>query len=117
MLRRSVRAQLIAAPLIVAQAGLHRLQVLLGGGDSPVLTSVRLGEHYSVAETLKILSSLPPLSVLKLLNRARAAELTSLSATVASDIDFVQSTVDLVAAMDSLNPSMNAVAEAFKRRP
>ena len=116
VLRRSVRAQLIAAPLVVAQAGLHRLQVLLGSGDSPVLTSVRLGEHYSVAETLKILSSLPPLSVLKLLDRARAAELASLSATVASELDFVQSTVDLVAAKDSLNPSMNAVAEAFKRR-
>ena len=61
VLRRSVRAQLIAAPLVVAQAGLHRLQVLLSSGDSPVLTSVRLGEHYSVAGTLKILSSLPPL--------------------------------------------------------
>ena len=116
VLRRSVRAQLIAAPLVVAQAGLHRLQVLLGSGDSPVLTSVRLCEHYSVAETLKILSSLPPLSVLKLLGQARAPELASLSATVASELDFVQSTVDLVAAKDSLNPSMNAVAEAFKRR-
>ena len=88
-MRRSVRSQLIAAPLVVAQAGLHRLQVLLGGGNSPVLTSVRLGEYCSVAETLKILSSLPPMSVLKLLDQARAAELASLSATVASELDFV----------------------------
>ena len=116
IMRRSVRAQLIAAPLVVAQAGLHRLRVLLGGGDSPVLNSVRLGDHYSVAETLKMLSSLPPLSVLKLLDQARAAELASLSATVAEELDFVQSTVDLVAAKDSLNPSMHAVAVAFKRR-
>ena len=116
VLRRSVRAQLIAAPLVVAQAGLHRLQVLLGRGDSPVLDRVRLGEQYSVAETLKLLSSVPPLSVLKLLDQVRAKELASLSARVTAELDFVQSTVDLVTAKDSLNPSMNAVAEAFKRR-
>ena len=103
MLRRSVRAQLIAAPLMVAQAGLHRLRVLLGRADSPVLTSVRLGEHYSVSETLKLLSSVPPLSVLKLLDQARANEPASLAARVTDELDFVQSTVDLVAAKDSLN--------------
>ena len=116
VLRRSVRAQLVTAPLVVAQAGLHRLQVLLGRGDSPVLASVRLGEIYSVAESLKLLSGVPPLSVLKLLDQVRAEELAALSDRVTAELDFVQSTVDLVAAQDSLNPSMNAVAEAFKRR-
>ena len=101
---------------MVVQAGLHQLRVLLGSGDTPLLASVRLGEHYLGAETLKLLSRVPPLSVLNLLDQVKVSELASLSAKVTAELDFVQATVDLVAAKDSLNPSMNAVAEAFKRR-
>ena len=34
----------------------------------------------------------------------------------AAELDFVQAVIDLVSTNDSLNPSMNAVAEAFRRR-
>ena len=114
--RKSVRTQLVAAPLIVAQAGLHKLRELLDDGDSPAMTGVRLGDHYSMAETLKLLGQIPQLSVLKLLHETKAMELATIMAKVAAELDFVQTTLDLVATKDSLNPSMHAVAEAFKRR-
>ena len=115
-LRRSVRSQLIAAPLVVAQAGLHNLRSLLCHGDCRVLDSLRLGERYSIAETLKLLARAPPLSVLKLMNKVSASEVCSQPAKVAAELDFVQESADLVATKDSLNPSMNAIAEAFRRR-
>ena len=69
-----------------------------------------------VAETWKILSKAPPISVLKLLDKARAHEVGSQAARVSAELDFTQTVLDLVATMDSLNPSVNAVAEAFRRR-
>ena len=113
---RSVRSQLIAAPLVVAQAGLHNLRSLLSQGDCRVLDSLRIGERYSIAETLKLLARAPPLSVFKLMNKVSASEVCSLAEKVAAELDFVQESVDLVATKESLNPSMNAVAEAFRRR-
>ena len=115
-LRRSVRSQLIAAPLDLAQTGLHNLHSLLNHGNCRVLDSIRLGERYSIAETLKLLAQAPPLSVLKLMNKVNANGICSLAAKVAAELDFVQESVDLVATKDSLNPSMNAIAEAFRRR-
>ena len=115
-LRRTIRSQLAASPLIVAQVGLQRVTALLNTGDSQALARVRLGEQRSVAETLKILSRAPPMSVLKLLDRTRAHELGSLAARVSAELDFTQTVLDLVATRDSLNPSVNAVAEAFRRR-
>ena len=35
---------------------------------------------------------------------------------MAADLDFAQSVLDLVSSNEELNPALNAVAEAFKRR-
>ena len=101
---------------MIAQAGLQRLRVLLDEGDDQVLARVRLGERYTVAETLKFLSLASPLAILTLLDKIRAKDIDSQTAKVSSELDFVQAVLDLVAAKDSLNPSLNAVAEAFRRR-
>ena len=116
ILRRSVRVQLAAAPLTVAQVGLQRLRTVLNSGDSSGLLKLSLGDQYTVAETLKMLSQVPPIAVLKLLNNVKAGEIDTQARIVEADLDFVQSVLDLVAANDSLKPSMNSVAEAFKRR-
>ena len=50
------------------------------------------------------------------MDKVKANEVCSLTARVAAELDFVQETVDLVANKDSLNPSLNAVAEAFRRQ-
>ena len=105
-----------AAPLLIAQVGLQRLRTLLDTGDSQVLARIRLRELLTVAETLKLLSKSPPLSVLKLLCRTRANEISFQAAKISAELDFTQMVLDLVAAKDSLNPSVNAVAEAFRKR-
>ena len=107
---------MVAASLMIAQAGLQRLRVLLDDGDDQVLARVRLSEQITVAETLKFLSLAPPLAILTLLNKIRAKDIYSQAAKVSAELDFVQAVLDLVAAKDSLNPSLNAVAEAFRRR-
>ena len=95
---------------------LQRLRALLDTGDSQILARIKLGEQYTVAETLKFLSKAPPLAVLKLLDRTRASDICSQAAKVSAELDFTQMVLDIVAAKDSLNPSVNAVAEAFRRR-
>ena len=107
---------MVAASLVIAQAGLQRLRVLLDDGDDQVLARVRLSDQYIVAETLKFLSLASPLAILTLLNKIRAKDIYSQAAKVSAELDFVQAVLDLVAAKDSLNPSLNAVAEAFRRR-
>ena len=54
--------------------GRQRLRALLDTGDRQALARIKLGEQYTVAETLKFLRKVPPLSVLKLLDRIRADE-------------------------------------------
>ena len=115
-LRRTVRSQLAAAPLLIAQVDLQRLRALLDNCDSQILARIKLDEQYTVAETLKFLSKAPPLSVLELLVRTRANDISSQAAKVSAELDFTQMVLDLTAAKDSLNPSVNAVAEAFRRR-
>ena len=101
---------------MIAQVGLQKLRGLLDDGDDQVLARVRLSEQYTVAETLKFLSLASPLAILTLLNKIRAKEIYSQAAKVSAELDFVQAVLDLVAAKDSLNPSLNAMVEAFRRR-
>ena len=81
-----------------------------------MLERLRLGDNIPVAETLKLLSTAPPLLVLKLLNADTGGNLDTLIGNVSTELDFVQTVADLVSSGDGLNPSLNAVADAFRRR-
>ena len=65
---------------MIAQVDLQRLRALLDTGDSQILARIKLGEQYTVAETLKFLSKAPPLAVLRLLDRTRANDICSQAA-------------------------------------
>ena len=114
--RRKVRSQLVGAPLVVAQTGLQSIVGLLSRGDKSVLNNLRLGDRLTVAEVLKALNMAPPLTVMKLLNLESGTQLESRLGQLLAELDFTQAVSDLVALRDQLNPSMDAVAEAFKRR-
>lgn len=114
--RRKVRSQLIGAPLVVAQTGLQSVIGLLSGGDDRVVDTLHLGDRLTVAEVLKALSEATPFTVMKLLNGEKGDHLVSKLGQLLAELDFAQSVSDLVAVRDSLNPSLDAVAEAFKRR-
>ena len=114
--RRVVRSQLITAPLVVAQSGFRNICSMLSTGDWTMLERLRLGDNIPVAETLKLLSLAPPLLVLRLLNREKGSGLVTLLENVSAEMDFVQTVADLVSSGDSINPSLNAMADAFRRR-
>lgn len=101
---------------LIAQVNLQRLRALLATCDNQILGRIKLDEQYTVAETLKFLCKAPPLSVLELLDRTRANDISTHAAKVSAELDFTQTVLDLTAAKDSLNPSVNAVAEVFRRR-
>ena len=101
---------------MVAQTGLQSIVGLLSRGDKSVLDNLRLGDRLTVAEVLKALNMAPPLSVMKLLNLESGTQLESRLGQLLAELDFTQAVSDLVALRDQLNPSMDAVAEAFKRR-
>ena len=103
--RRVVRSQLIAAPLVVAQCGLQKMASLLYSGDASALEQFRLGERYTAAEMLKLLSRVPPIAVLKLFNKVKGSYLDRQFSKVAAELDFVQNVADLVSVNDQLNPS------------
>ena len=54
--------------------------------------------------------------VLKLLNGDKGSGLNTLMGNVSAELDFVQTVADLGSSGDGLNPSLNAVADAFRRR-
>ena len=114
--RRSVRSQLVAAPLIVAQTGLERVRRLLSSGDPSVMEGLKLTDHYSVAEVLQYLCRAPFTLLMKLFDRVKGDDLEAQLLGLAADLDFSQSVLDLVSSKEALNPALNAVAEAFKRR-
>ena len=71
--RNKARAQLAGAPLLVAQVGAMEFRKKLLQGDQEATQGLRLGDTCTVAEVLKILGKLPPLSVLQLCNPQVAA--------------------------------------------
>ena len=111
-----MRSQLVAAPLMVAQTGLEKIRQLLSSGDPSAMESLNLSDHYSVAEVLQYLSRVPFTSLMKLFDRVKGDDLEARILGLAADLDFAQSVLDLVSSKEELNPALNAVAEAFKRR-
>ena len=102
--------------MLVAQTGLLAIRSGLCMGHPGILERVSLGDRLSVAETLKILGNAPPWSTLKLVYGERGSSCERQVDKVLAELDFVQTVNDLVGAKTELNPSLNAVAEAFKRR-
>ena len=63
-----------------------------------------------------ILGEAPPWAMLNLIYGNRGSSFERQIDRVLAELDFVQTVNDLVGAKTELNPSLNAVAEAFKRR-
>ena len=66
--KNQARSQLAGAPLLVAQLGALELRTKMLEGSHGELQNYRLGSQTTVAEVLKVLGKMPPLTVLKLCN-------------------------------------------------
>ena len=107
---------LAAAPLMVAQLGTRELKKVLEDGDQEVFHRLRMGDHMTVAQVLKQLSTAPPLDVLRLCNRKIGSLISTNLNQHAEDLDFTQDVLSTAGNHDELNPTMHAVIAGFNRR-
>ena len=108
------RAMLAGAPLFAAQLGAHEIRRLLSSGDSEA--SFDLAARGTAAQFIKMLGKVSPLGLFKLVNKPLHDQLLERLLQNADDLDYVQEVLSLTAEKPEVNPSMNAVADAFNRR-
>ena len=114
--RNWARAQLIGAPLLVAQLGAMEFRNRLVKGDDSALANLRLGTRVTVAGIVQTFSQVPPLTLLQLCYGHAEFDFPSHLLQHADDLDFVQDTATAVASSAKLNPVLNAVLASFNRR-
>ena len=114
--RRLARSQLIGAPLFIAQLGAYEIRQDLISGKEDILG--KIGPHTvgTAAEFKKALGQAPPLEIIKFVNKPLFEKLSKGLLQHADDLDYVQDVVTSLGEKTGLNPSMNAVADAFMRK-
>ena len=114
--RRRARGMFIGAPLLVAQVGAHNIRKMLNDGDRSILQNMRLDTRGTAAQFLKALAKAPLLQILERINADRYKEVREGLLQQADDLDFLQTVVTSVHDAPALNPTMNAITDAFNRR-
>lgn len=114
--RNKARAQLAGAPLLVAQVGAMEFRKKLLQGDQDAIKGLRLGDTVTVAEMLKILGRIPPISTLQLCNPQAATWMKEHLLQHGDDLDYVQDVLTATGENTELNPILNGVLAGFARR-
>ena len=115
--RREARAMLIGAVLLIAQIGAHDIRSRLNAGKSGMLKEVMYDTRRgTAAQFVKFLSQAPMLEVMELISKEKKEQVTEKLLQHADDLDYLQTLVTSLGREPALNPSMNAVEEAYARR-
>ena len=114
--RNQARSQLAGAPLLVAQVTELEFRRKLQEGDNNLAQNLHLGTWTTVAEVLKVLGKIPPLSLLHLCNPEFGKYFSDHLLQRADDLDFVQDVLSATAKSKALNPILHSVAAGFGRR-
>ena len=114
--RRLARSQLIGAPLFLAQLGAHEIRQELTSGKENTLDNIQPQTLGTAAEFQKALGLAPPLDVIKFVNKYAFEKISESLLQHADDLDYLQELVTSLGEKTELNPSMNAVVEAFMRK-
>ena len=114
--RRLARSQLIGAPLFIAQLGAYEIRQDLISGKEDILDKIQPHTVGTAAEFKKALGQAPPLEIIKFVNKPLFEKLSKGLLQHADDLDYVQDVVTSLGEKTGLNPSMNAVADAFMRK-
>ena len=114
--RRRARGMLIGAPLFVAQAGAHHIRRLLSDGNRSTIRDMKPGTRGTAAQFMKAMAKAPVLQILEKVNIDKYNELKESLLEQADDLDFLQTLVTSVHDEPAINPSMNALNDAFNRR-
>ena len=114
--RRRARGMFISAPLFVAQAGAHHIRRLLSDGDRSTVRDMKPDTRGTAAQFMKAMAKAPVLHILEKVNINKYNELKESLLQQADDLDFLQTLVTSVHDEPAINPSMNALNDAFNRR-
>ena len=114
--RRLARAMLTGAVVLTAQIGAHRVRTLLTSGDEDVIANIRRDDYGTAGQFAKALARAPVVEVLKFLAKDKASEIVGGLLQNADDLDYLQNLITSIGKQPSINPTMNAVVDAFARR-
>ena len=115
--RREARAMLIGAVLLIAQLGAHDIRSRLSQGTPGLLKEILYDPRRGTAlQFIKLLSQAPMLEVMEVICKEKKDVISEKLLQHADDLDYLQNLISSIGRETSINPSMNAVAEAFARR-
>ena len=104
------------AVLLVAQLGAFEIRSLLCSGEGDALKQVPLKERGLTEECRKVLAAAAPLEVLKAIKSPQVDRLIERVLRHADDLDFLQTLITSLGNRSEVNPSLNAIHEAYNRR-
>ena len=102
---------LVGAPLFSAQMSAHTVRKLLSAGEDDI--SVDHATVGTAGQFIKMLGKMSPLNMIKLVNKPSWEALTEGLLQHADDLDYIQNLLSVLGDKTGINPSMNAVADAF----
>ena len=107
---------MLGAVLLVAQLGAFEIRSLLCSGEGDALKQVPLKERGLTEECRKVLAAAAPLEILKAIKSPQVDRLIERVLRHADDLDFLQTLITSLGNRSEVNPSLNALHEAYSRR-
>ena len=113
--RRLARSQIMGAVLVVAQVGAQNIRKLLSAGKVGEPSDLRCETRGTAGQFAKALAQAPVLEVLRFVDKEKTARIVEGLLQNADDMDYLQSLITCIGKESSINPTMNAVTDAFAR--
>ena len=85
-------------------------------GDRKILADIKPTAYGTATQFLKALSKAPPLQILEITNHQKYKEVLEGILQHEDDLDYLQTLITSSNNEPALNPTMNALNEAFTRR-
>ena len=109
--RRKFRIGLKADVDFINQLNIMDLEDMVQNGDSGGLSLLKMQEPVLPAVMFKFLENTPPIKILELVNKRKAADINSLIQKISSLAHFCQSMADYFAHDEALEPALAVVCE------
>ena len=100
-------------PLFVVQAGTNNIRKILSDGDRYKLTKIKPDTLGTAAQFIKAMAKASVLKILQIVIRSKYNELKEYSLQQAAYLDFLKTHVTSIHEEPAINPSINALNDAF----
>ena len=107
---------LLGSILFIAQLGAWQIRSLLTEGKTDSLKQIRPDAVGSATHFSQALGQAPIMDVINYVNKEKGEKIAKILLQHADDLDYLQDLINSICKKGSLNPSLNAVIQAFSRR-